>query len=155
MIWYTFLKILILTSGLFYHNNLDQYISNKRGCLVRFIMAIFYRNSCTKCNQCRPWSDAVFGSGFALGLTWVYASRQCPIYGTLGVNGLNRLCPLTIPSEQRFLRDWYLTYYRYNLIVWYQKKTTVDSHYLEVQGTLWNSSVFVPRHVRFAELRKT
>ena len=32
---------------------------------------------------------------------------------------------------------------------------TVDSRYLEVQGTLWNTSRYpVLRHIRFAELRK-
>ena len=85
-----------MPSRLFYLNSLNRSISSKRGVLSVFIITMFYRNSCTKCKQCRPWSDAAFcgvWSGFTL-----FAERgvwsgstlvcQCPFCRALEVNGL-------------------------------------------------------------------
>ena len=44
--------------GLFYFHASDRSISNIRGVWLAFINAMFYRNSCIKCKQGRPRSDA-------------------------------------------------------------------------------------------------
>ena len=49
-----------MPSGFFYLNSLGQSISSKRGVWLLFIITTVYRNSCTLCKQCRPWSDVVF-----------------------------------------------------------------------------------------------
>ena len=57
-----------MPSGLFYLNSLDQSISSLRDVWSVLISIMFY---------CILWR-----------LIWVYTVCQCPIYGTLGTNGL-------------------------------------------------------------------
>ena len=51
---------LFKSSGLFFLNCLDRFISYIRGVWLVFIITMIYRNSCTKCKLCRPWSDVAF-----------------------------------------------------------------------------------------------
>ena len=61
---------------LFYYNSLDRSISNKRCVWLVSIITMFYRNSCTECKQCRPWSDAAFAASdlslhcLSMSLSW-------------------------------------------------------------------------------------
>ena len=68
---------LFMSSWFFYFNSWDRSISSWRKVWLVFNFTIVYRNSCTRCRQCRPWSDAAF-----------YTVFQCPFIGTLCINGV-------------------------------------------------------------------
>ena len=77
----SFLLTHLCRMDFFYHISLDQPISNRRGDWLDFTM--LYRNSCIWCKRqtlircCVLWR-----------LIWVYTVCKCPIYVTLGINGL-------------------------------------------------------------------
>ena len=73
-----------MPNGLIYLNFLDRSVSSKKSVWLVFIITIVYRNSYTKCKQCRPWSDAASAA-----LIFVYTVFQSLFYKTLGINGLN------------------------------------------------------------------
>ena len=65
---------------------LDGLVSYIRDDWLVFIINIVCRHFWTWCKWCRSWSDWCI----LRHLIWVYTVCECPFYGTLDLNGLNK-----------------------------------------------------------------